>query len=78
MKQRAIMSGVAAWLPPLRWCRPTTIGREPGASGRPLALGHRGATGYLPEHTLASYALAILPRRRLHRARSGDAPKTAC
>jgi glycerophosphoryl diester phosphodiesterase len=26
---------------------------------RPLVLGHRGATGYLPEHTLASYALAI-------------------
>lgn len=25
----------------------------------PLVLGHRGATGYLPEHTLASYALAI-------------------
>ncbi len=30
--------------------------REPS----PLVLGHRGATGYLPEHTLASYALAIL------------------
>lgn len=25
----------------------------------PLVLGHRGATGYLPEHTLASYRLAI-------------------
>ncbi len=25
----------------------------------PLVLGHRGATGYLPEHTLASYQLAI-------------------
>lgn len=25
----------------------------------PLVLGHRGATGYLPEHTLASYELAI-------------------
>lgn len=25
----------------------------------PLVLGHRGATGYLPEHTLASYAMAI-------------------
>ena len=29
--------------------------REP----KPLVLGHRGATGYLPEHTLASYQLAI-------------------
>ena len=26
----------------------------------PLVIGHRGATGYLPEHTLASYTLAIL------------------
>ena len=26
---------------------------------KPLVLGHRGATGYLPEHTLASYQLAI-------------------
>ena len=26
---------------------------------RPLALGHRGAAGYRPEHTLASYQLAI-------------------
>lgn len=25
----------------------------------PLLIGHRGASGYLPEHTLASYALAI-------------------
>ena len=25
----------------------------------PLVVGHRGATGYLPEHTLASYELAI-------------------
>jgi glycerophosphoryl diester phosphodiesterase len=29
-------------------------------SGRgPLVIGHRGASGYLPEHTLESYALAI-------------------
>lgn len=26
---------------------------------RPLVLGHRGAAGYRPEHTLASYQLAI-------------------
>jgi glycerophosphoryl diester phosphodiesterase len=30
-------------------------GREAG----PLVIGHRGASGYLPEHTLAGYALAI-------------------
>jgi glycerophosphoryl diester phosphodiesterase len=29
-------------------------------NARPLVVGHRGATGYLPEHTLASYELAIL------------------
>ncbi|WP_295641091.1 glycerophosphodiester phosphodiesterase [uncultured Methylibium sp.] len=28
-------------------------------SARPLVIGHRGASGYLPEHTLESYALAI-------------------
>ena len=26
---------------------------------RPIVIGHRGAPGYRPEHTLASYALAI-------------------
>ncbi|MDP4302371.1 glycerophosphodiester phosphodiesterase [Leptothrix discophora] len=29
------------------------------APAAPIVIGHRGATGYLPEHTLASYALAI-------------------
>lgn len=29
------------------------------APKRPLVIGHRGASGYLPEHTLESYALAI-------------------
>ena len=29
-----------------------------GASAGPLVIGHRGAAGYLPEHTLESYALA--------------------
>lgn len=27
---------------------------------KPLVIAHRGASGYLPEHTLAAYALAIL------------------
>lgn len=35
-------------------------GRHQGGSRRlPLVVGHRGASGYLPEHTLASYELAI-------------------
>ncbi|WP_394823357.1 glycerophosphodiester phosphodiesterase [Pendulispora albinea] len=29
------------------------------ASGLPLVIGHRGASGYRPEHTLAAYRLAI-------------------
>ena len=35
-------------------------GREwQSQKARPLVIGHRGASGYLPEHTLESYALAI-------------------
>ena len=35
--------------------------RPPAGLTKPrLVIGHRGASGYLPEHTLASYALAIL------------------
>lgn len=30
-----------------------------GTERVPLVIGHRGASGYLPEHTLPSYALAI-------------------
>ena len=30
-----------------------------GAQARPLVIGHRGAAGHLPEHTLEGYALAI-------------------
>lgn len=32
---------------------------QAGAARRPIVIGHRGASGYLPEHTLASYRLAI-------------------
>ena len=32
----------------------------PTLSGdKPMVIGHRGASGYLPEHTLASYKKAI-------------------
>jgi glycerophosphoryl diester phosphodiesterase len=30
-----------------------------GVDANPLVIGHRGACGYLPEHTLASYRMAI-------------------
>ena len=47
-------------------CAATALGALPspsyaerGVNTRPLVIGHRGASGYLPEHTLESYALAI-------------------
>jgi glycerophosphoryl diester phosphodiesterase len=30
-----------------------------GHESRPVVIGHRGASGYIPEHTLAAYAIAI-------------------
>jgi glycerophosphoryl diester phosphodiesterase len=33
--------------------------RDASDDSTPLVIGHRGASGYLPEHTLQSYALAI-------------------
>src|SRR3712207_2097844 len=32
--------------------------RDKGRSAEPIVIGHRGASGYRPEHTLASYELA--------------------
>ena len=38
---------------------PAVQARPPGATAKPTVIGHRGASGYLPEHTLASYWMAI-------------------
>jgi glycerophosphoryl diester phosphodiesterase len=38
---------------------PAGAGGERGVSPRPRVIAHRGAYGYLPAHTLESYALAI-------------------
>lgn len=35
------------------------LARSPAPTGAPIVIGHRGAPGYLPEHTLAGYALAV-------------------
>src|SRR5882672_12185255 len=43
-------AAAAQTMPPLT---PTLSG------GAPLVIGHRGAAGHRPEHTLASYSLAI-------------------
>ncbi len=46
---------VALWIAP----QPTFGGYLTLSGQRPLVLGHRGASGYRPEHTLAAYQLAI-------------------
>lgn len=38
---------------------PTLAARNDAAPQAPLVIGHRGASGYLPEHTLAAYWMAI-------------------
>lgn len=38
---------------------PTLAARMDAAAQAPLVIGHRGASGYLPEHTLAAYWMAI-------------------
>src|SRR4051812_37443527 len=38
---------------------PAHAGQDDGDLSRPLVIGHRGAHGYLPAHTLEGYALAI-------------------
>ena len=38
---------------------PATDSRPSATETQPLVFGHRGASGYRPEHTLASYELAI-------------------
>ena len=38
---------------------PATDSRPSATQTQPLVFGHRGASGYRPEHTLASYELAI-------------------
>ena len=57
------IAGVAALsallvAPPALLDRPADAKAKPGASS-PLVIGHRGASGYRPEHTIASYSLAI-------------------
>jgi len=34
-------------------------GSSSGADSRPFVIAHRGASGYVPEHTLAGYFIAI-------------------
>nr|MDQ3308171.1 glycerophosphodiester phosphodiesterase [Actinomycetota bacterium] len=40
-------------------CQVVRLGPMHHEVTRPIIIGHRGASGYRPEHTLASYKLAI-------------------
>ncbi len=40
--------------------QPTAPAAKRADDGKPLIIAHRGASGYLPEHTLAAYAIAVL------------------
>ena len=51
------MGAMAAGAAPLLAAAPAAAADQPARRG-PLVIGHRGASGYRPEHTLASYALA--------------------
>ncbi|HEY8381633.1 MAG TPA: glycerophosphodiester phosphodiesterase [Microvirga sp.] len=56
MKQTTVLAAFAAALLPLGAAQ----AQERTLSGeRPMVVGHRGASGYLPEHTLEAYKLAI-------------------
>jgi glycerophosphoryl diester phosphodiesterase len=60
-RARAITTGVLVGMAILAGIAPG-VTAYPGGETResqPLVIGHRGASGYLPEHTLQSYALAI-------------------
>jgi len=51
------VSAIAAGAAPLLAAAPAVASGKPERRG-PLVIGHRGASGYRPEHTLASYELA--------------------
>jgi glycerophosphoryl diester phosphodiesterase len=57
------MSGRKSWLViafvALSGVLPSSAAAEPAPAEGPLVIGHRGASGHLPEHTLAAYRLAV-------------------
>src|SRR5262245_35844759 len=65
MQRRALISGVGAAAARATLLAPGAATAAPEHDefrhrpGKPLILGHRGASGHRPEHTLASYTLAI-------------------
>ncbi|MEU5878929.1 glycerophosphodiester phosphodiesterase [Spirillospora sp. NPDC047279] len=60
LKGKAALLAAGAALLPLLVSAGSAEAAPAGESARgPLVLGHRGASGYRPEHTLASYELAV-------------------
>jgi glycerophosphoryl diester phosphodiesterase len=57
--QKLLLHGLVA-LSVLVFAMPSALAdSEPKGERTPIVIGHRGASGYLPEHTLEAYALAI-------------------
>jgi glycerophosphoryl diester phosphodiesterase len=57
--QTLLLHGVVA-LSVLVFAMPNALAdSKPKGERTPIVIGHRGASGYLPEHTLEAYALAI-------------------
>lgn len=61
MKRRTTLIAAAAMIAALSIAStPAMAHRDrPADKAEPIVIGHRGASGYVPEHTLASYWLAI-------------------
>ncbi len=57
LRSRALLA-LAATLLPLSMTGPAAAKDRETAKAKPTIYGHRGASGYRPEHTLASYRLA--------------------
>lgn len=57
-RQVLVIGAVAAAAPALAGAAAAPAHAAPGTASKPLVVGHRGASGYRPEHTLASYELA--------------------
>jgi glycerophosphoryl diester phosphodiesterase len=59
MRPRLLLAGIAVLLALLGLAAPAAHAHpQHPAAAEPIVIGHRGASGYLPEHTLAAYALA--------------------
>ena len=55
----AILSAGVAVTAAASSTNPSSVASHPKHARLPIVIGHRGASGYRPEHTLASYRLAI-------------------